>query len=438
MTAGHVAVRGVHGPDPGGQVGQSGVPALPSDVTDPGLADRGRRRTDFAEHSMPVLGLLRARWERDRPLAGVRVAACMHVTPETAALARTLTAGGAELHLAASNPLSTQDDVAAALVEQGVGVHARHGVDRTGYEAHLRAVLEAGPHLLLDDGCDLVQVLQRRPDLRPGVRGGCEETTTGVLRLRQMAADGALWLPMVAVNDTATQRLVANRHGTGQSTLDAVVRTTGTLLAGSVVVVAGYGGCGRGIAERARGLGASVVVTEVDPGRALEAVLDGHRVLPMRAAAPLADVLLTATGNRDVVTAEHMGLLRDGAVLANAGHFDVEIDVAALQSLAVRVERVRSHVDEHVLAGGRRVLLLAEGRLVNLSAADGHPPAVMDMSFAVQALVLEHLVRADLPPGVHPVPPELDAEVARTKLATLGVGLDELTPVQAGYLSSWA
>ncbi len=414
------------------------MPALPSDVADPGLADRGRRRTDFAEHSMPVLGLLRRRWERDRPLAGVRVAACMHVTPETAALARTLAAGGAELHLAASNPLSTQDDVAAALVEQGVGVHARHGVDRAGYAAHLTAVLEAGPHLLLDDGCDLVQALQRRPDLRPGVRAGCEETTTGVLRLRQMAADGALWLPMVAVNDTATQRLVANRHGTGQSTLDAVVRTTGTLLAGSVVVVAGYGWCGRGIAERARGLGASVVVTEVDPGRALEAVLDGHRVLPMRDAAPLADVLLTATGNRDVVTAEHLGLLRDGAVLANAGHFDVEIDVAALQALAVRVERVRPHVDEHVLAGGRRVLLLAEGRLVNLSAADGHPPAVMDMSFAVQALVLEHLVRVDLPPGVHPVPAALDAEVARTKLAALGVGLDELTAAQAGYLSSWA
>ncbi|HEU0102852.1 MAG TPA: adenosylhomocysteinase [Mycobacteriales bacterium] len=414
------------------------MPGLPYDVADPALAERGARRTDFAERSMPVLRLLRERFARARPLQGVRVAACMHVTPETAALARTLLAGGAELHLAASNPLSTQDDVAAALAEQGVGVHARHGVDRAGYAAHLDAVLQARPHLLLDDGCDLVQVLVRRPELRDGVRAGCEETTTGVLRLRQMAADGALWLPMMAVNDTATQLLVANRHGTGQSTLDAVVRTTGTLLAGATVVVAGYGWCGRGIAERARGLGASVVVTETDAGRALEAVLDGNRVLPMSEAAPLADVVLTATGNRDVLTTEHFGLLRDGAVLANAGHFDVEIDVAGLRAAAVSVHRVRPYVDEHVLPGGRRLLLLAEGRLVNLSAADGHPPAVMDVSFAVQALVLEHLVTADLAAGVHAVPADLDAEVARTKLAAMGVELDALTPEQVRYLSSWA
>lgn len=414
-----------------------GVPRLPYDIAEPGLAEQGRRRTDFAERSMPVLRRIRERFARDRPLAGVRIAACMHVTPETAALSRTLLAAGAELHLAASNPLSTQDDVAAALAGAGVGVHARQGIDRAGYAAHLLAVLQAHPHLLLDDGCDLVQVLQRLPELRVGVRAGCEETTTGVLRLRQMAADGVLWLPMVAVNDTATQLLVANRHGTGQSTLDAVVRTTGTLLAGATVVVAGYGWCGRGIAERARGLGASVVVTEVDPGRALEAVLDGHRVLPMAAAAPLADVVLTATGNRDVLTAEHFGLLRDGAVLGNAGHFDVEVDVAGLQALAVRVSRVRPHVDEYVLPDGRRLLLLAEGRLVNLSAADGHPPAVMDVSFAVQALVLEHLATVDLEPGVHAVPEHLDAEVARTKLGALGVALDELSPVQATYLSSW-
>lgn len=413
------------------------MPGLPYDVADPALAERGARRTDFAERSMPVLRLLRERFARARPLQGVRVAACMHVTPETAALARTLLAGGAELHLAASNPLSTQDDVAAALAEQGVGVHARHGVDRAGYAAHLDAVLQARPHLLLDDGCDLVQVLVRRPELRDGVRAGCEETTTGVLRLRQMAADGALWLPMMAVNDTATQLLVANRHGTGQSTLDAVVRTTGTLLAGATVVVAGYGWCGRGIAERARGLGASVVVTETDAGRALEAVLDGNRVLPMSEAAPLADVVLTATGNRDVLTTEHFGLLRDGAVLANAGHFDVEIDVAGLRAAAVSVHRVRPYVDEHVLPGGRRLLLLAEGRLVNLSAADGHPPAVMDVSFAVQALVLEHLVTADLAAGVHAVPADLDAEVARTKLAAMHVRLDALTPAQLRYLSSW-
>jgi len=413
------------------------VPGLPYDVAEPGLAEQGRWRTDFAERSMPVLGLLRERFARERPLRGVRVAACMHLTPETGALARVLAAGGAELHLAASNPLSTQDDVAAALAGDGVGVHARHGASPAQYAAHLRAVLAARPHLLLDDGCDLVQLLQRCPELRDGVLAGCEETTTGVLRLRQMAADGALWLPMVAVNDTATQLLVANRHGTGQSTLDAVIRSTGTLLAGSVVVVAGYGWCGRGIAERARGLGASVVVTEVDPGRALEAVLDGHRVLPMAQAAPQADVVLTATGNRDVLTGEHFALLRDGAVLGNAGHFDVEIDVVGLRALAVRVQRVRPHVDEHVLADGRRLLLLAEGRLVNLSAAEGHPPSVMDVSFAVQALVLEHLVTARLPPGVHAVPAHLDAEVARTKLAAMRVVLDELSPAQDTYLSSW-
>ena len=412
--------------------------ALPSDVADPGLAERGARRTDFAERSMPVLARLRERFARERPLAGVRVAACMHVTPETAALARTLVRGGAELHLAASNPLSTQDDVAAALVRDGVGVHARQGVAPEEYARHLVAVLEAGPQLLLDDGCDLVQVLQRRPELARGVRGGCEETTTGVLRLRQMAAAGVLRLPMVAVNDTATQLLVANRHGTGQSTVDAVVRATGTLLAGAVVVVAGYGWCGRGIAARAHGLGASVVVTEIDPARALEAVLDGHRVLPMRQAAALADVVVTATGSRDVLTAEHLPLLRDGAVLANAGHFDVEVDVTALEATAVSVvRRVRPHVDEYVLPTGARVLLLAQGRLVNLSAADGHPPAVMDMSFAVQALTLEWLAGTDLPPGVHAVPARLDAEVAGTKLAALGVALDVLTPAQAAYLSTW-
>ena len=408
------------------------------DVADPGLAEQGRQRTDFAERAMPVLALLRRRYARSRPLAGMRVAACMHVTPETAVLARTLAVAGAELHLAASNPLSTQDDVAAALAADGVRVHAVRGVDRAGYARHLEAVLLAGPQLLLDDGCDLVQVLQRRPELARGVRAGCEETTTGVLRLRQMAADGALAVPMVAVNDTATQRLVANRHGTGQSTLDAVIRSTGTLLAGSVVVVAGYGWCGSGIAARAAGLGAQVVICEVDPGRALEAHLDGHRVLPMEQAAPLADVLVTATGSRDVVTARHVPLLKDGVVLANAGHFDVEVDVHALQAAASSVaRRVRPHVDAYALPDGRRLLLLAEGRLVNLSAAEGHPPAVMDVSFAVQALVLEHLAATDLPPGVHPVPAHLDAEVARTRLAAVGVALDVLTPEQERYLSTW-
>jgi adenosylhomocysteinase len=412
---------------------------VPYDIADLALADQGRRRIDFAERAMPVLGLLRERYEADRPLDGVRIAACMHVTAETAALARTLTAGGAELHLAASNPLSTQDDVAAALVEAGVMVHARHGVDRAGYVAHLEGVLDARPTLLLDDGCDLVGVLHStRRELLDGVRAGLEETTTGVLRLRQMAADGALGLPMVAVNDTGMQRLVANRHGTGQSTLDAVMRATGTLLAGATVVVAGYGWCGSGIAARARGLGANVVVTEVDPERALDAVLEGYRVLPMAQAAVAADVVITVTGNRDVLTAEHFAAMRDGTVLVNAGHFDVEVDVAGLEAAAVEVHRrVRPHVDEYVLPGGSRLLLVAEGRLANLAAAEGHPAAVMDMSFAVQALTLEWLVRTDLAPGVHEVPAEIDAEVARTKLAALGVVLDALTPGQQTYLSSW-
>jgi adenosylhomocysteinase len=411
----------------------------PSDIADPSLADQGRRRIDFAERAMPVLALLRERYAGARPLAGVRIAACMHVTAETAALARTLTAAGAELHLAASNPLSTQDDVAAALVEESVGVHARHGVDRAGYLAHLEAVLDAEPTLVLDDGCDLVGVLHStRRELLAGVRAGCEETTTGVLRLRQMAADGALALPMVAVNDTGMQRLVANRHGTGQSTLDAVMRSTGTLLAGATVVVAGYGWCGSGVATRARGLGAHVIVTEVDPERALDAVLDGHRVLPMAEAAGLGDVFITVTGNRDVLTEAHFSSMRDGAVLANAGHFDIEIDVAGLIALAVEVRpRVRPHVDEYVLTDGRRLLLVAEGRLANLAAAEGHPAAVMDMSFAVQALTLEWLTTTDLAVGVHDVPADIDTEVARTKLAAMGVALDALTGAQLRYLSSW-
>ena len=415
-------------------------PDLPYDVADLALARAGRRRTAYAEQAMPVLRRLRERFAAERPLEGLRVAACMHVTPETAALARTLVAGGAELSLAASNPLSTQDDVAAALVvDDGVSVHARHGVDRAGYAAHLEAALARGPHLLLDDGCDLVNVVHaRRPDLLDDLRGGCEQTSTGVLRLRQMAADGALRLAMVAVNDTPTQLLVANRHGTGQSTLDAVMRSTGTLLAGTTVVVAGYGWCGAGVAARARGLGAQVVVTEVDASRALDAVLDGHRVLTMAEAAGIGDVFVTTTGNRDVLTGEHFAAMADGAVLANAGHFDVEIDVRGLAAAAVEVERgVRPNVDAYVMADGRRLLLLAEGRLANLAAADGHPAPVMDVSFAVQALTVEWLAGTDLPPGVHEVPARLDREVARTKLDALGVQLDVLTPEQDRYLSTW-
>jgi len=416
-------------------------PAVPaSDVADPALAPAGQHRVAFAERAMPVLGLLRARFAAEQPLAGLRVAACMHVTPETAALARTLTAGGAQVALAASNPLSTQDDVAAALVAgSGVVVHARHGVDRPGYVRHLEAVLQSRPHLLLDDGCDLLDLLHtRRTDLLEGVRAGSEQTSTGVLRLRQMAAEGALRLPVVAVNDTPSQLLVANRHGTGQSTLDGLLRSTGLLLAGATVVVAGYGWCGAGVAARLRGLGARVLVTEVDPLRALSAVLDGHQVLPLLDAAPLADVVVTATGNRDVLTDAAVARLPDGAVLANAGHFDVEIDVEALARAAVAVHKgVRPHVDAYELSDGRRLLLVAEGRLVNLAAAEGHPAAVMDVSFAVQALTLEHLAGTPLAPGVHEVPAELDAEVARTALAARGVRLDVLTTAQQRYLQSW-
>jgi adenosylhomocysteinase len=417
------------------------VPAdSPSDVADRALAPAGARRVDYAERTMPVLAHLRERLAGATPFAGLRVAACMHVTAETAALVRALRTGGAVVALAASNPLSTQDDVAAALAaEPGVSVQARHGVDRAGYLHHLEAVLETRPQLVLDDGLDLLDLLHtRRTDLLEGVRAGCEETTTGVLRLRQMAAAGALRLPVVAVNDTPVQRLVANRHGTGQSTVDALLRATGLLLAGSTVVVAGYGWCGSGIAVRCRGLGARVVVTEVDPVRGLAAVLDGHLVLPMAEAAPLADVVVTATGDRDVVAAEHLDLLRDGAVLANAGHFDVEIDVGALERAAVGVFRqVRPLVDAYELADGRQVLLLAQGRLVNLAGADGHPASVMDVSFALQALVLEHLAGAALEVGVHEVPAHLDAEVARRALAALGARLDELSPAQVRYLSSW-
>ncbi len=407
-------------------------------AVDPLLAEQGARRVAWAERSMPVLGLLRERFAAEQPLAGLTLGACMHVTPETAALVRTLTAGGAQVHLAASNPLSTQDDVAAALAAEGVGVHARHGVDREEYLAHLRSVLAAHPQIVLDDGCDLLTLMHATPSLRRGVRAGIEETTTGVLRLRQMAADGALKVPMVAVNDTAVQRLVANRHGTGQSTLDAILRSTGVLLAGTTVVVAGYGSCGSGIADRARGLGAHVVVTESDPGRALEAVLAGHRVLSMADAAPVGDVFVTATGNRDVLRAEHFAVMKDGAVLANAGHFDVEVDVVALAAEAVEVQRrVRPHVDAYLLPDGRQLLLVAEGRLANLAAAEGHPASVMDVSFAVQALTVEWLAARKLAPGVHQVPPEIDAEVARTKLAAMGVDVEPLTAEQERYLSSW-
>ncbi|MEO3786616.1 adenosylhomocysteinase [Actinocorallia sp. B10E7] len=411
------------------------------DIADPGLCEAGVRRIGWADRSMPVLRSIRERFERERPLEGLRVAACMHVTTETANLLRTLQAGGASVAVAASNPLSTQDDTAAALVvEYEVSVFARAGVDMETYYRHIHAALDVSPHLVVDDGCDLVNILHtERVDLLPSVLGGCEETTTGVIRLHQMAREGALLFPVVAVNDTATKRLFDNRYGTGQSTLDGIMRATNTLLAGKTVVIAGFGYCGRGVAERARGLGALVIVTEIDPVKALEALLQGFRVEPMASAARQGDVFVTTTGNRDVIRAEHFEVMKDGAILANSGHFDVEVDVRALEELAVDVQRVRPQADEYVLADGRRLVLLCEGRLVNLAAAEGHPAAVMDMSFAGQALTCEWLARthASLEPGVHQVPGELDSEIARLKLASMAAAIDALTPEQEEYLSSW-
>ncbi|MFC4586480.1 adenosylhomocysteinase [Sphaerisporangium corydalis] len=411
------------------------------DAEDKSLAEAGERRVDWALRSMPVLRAIGARFDATRPLDGLKIAACLHVTAETAVLVGALKAGGAEIALAASNPLSTQNDVAAALREYGVAVHARAGVDRDTYYRHIHQALDIGPDIVLDDGCDLVNILHtERVELLDGVTGGCEETTTGIIRLRQMAAESALRFPVVAVNDTRTKRMFDNRYGTGQSTLDGIVRATNTLLAGRTIVVAGFGFCGRGVAERAKGQGARVIVTEIDPVKALDASLQGYEVLPMAEAARTGDLFITVTGNRDVVRAEHLAEMRDGAILANAGHFDVEIDVRALEELAVTVNLgVRPHTDEYVLADGRRLLLLAEGRLVNLTAAEGHPAAVMDMSFSAQALAVAWLAeeRVRLAPGVYDVPAEIDAEVARLKLAAAGIEIDALTTVQADYLRSW-
>ena len=412
-----------------------------SDIADPGLAEAGRARIEWAQRGMPVLRLISERFAAGRPFAGLTVAACLHVTAETAGLVNALRAGGARVFLAASNPLSTQDDVAAALATGAAAVFARAGVDRLTYDEHIHRVIDAGPDLVVDDGGDLVNTLHaERPEQLAAVRGGCESTATGVVRLRRMADEGALAFPMVAADATTTRRMFDNTCGTGQSVIDGVLRATNTLLAGRVVVVAGYGASGRGIAEAARGLGAQVIVTEVDPVRALEAVLAGFRVLPMAEAAPAGEVFITATGSRDVITGGHLPALRDGAILANAGHFDVEIDVRALAGAAVKITRdVRPHTDEYLLADGRRLLLLAEGRVVNLVAAEGNPPQVMDVSFAGQALVLGWLANggAGLPAGVHAVPAEIDQEVARLTLESSGARIDALTPAQQDYLNSW-
>ncbi|MCS7282486.1 MAG: adenosylhomocysteinase [Anaerolineae bacterium] len=412
------------------------------DIRDLNLAPAGRLRIEWAEREMPVLRLIRERFAAEKPLKGVRLSACLHITTETANLARTLQAGGAEIVLTASNPLSTQDDVAAALVSYyEIPVFAIKGEDTETYYKHIHAALDHKPHITMDDGADLVSTLHKeRTDVIGNVIGGTEETTTGVIRLRAMARAGVLRYPIIAVNDALTKHLFDNRYGTGQSTMDGVIRATNVLVAGKTVVVAGYGWCGRGIAMRAKGLGANVIITEVDPLKALEAVMDGYRVMPMREAAPQGDIFITATGDINVIDRPHFEVMRDGAILANAGHFNVEINIPALEEMAAEPpRRVRPYVDEYVLPDGRRLYLLAEGRLVNLAAAEGHPSAVMDMSFANQALCTEYILRhADrLERMVYTVPEEIDREIARLKLQAMGVEIDVLTPEQERYLASW-
>ena len=412
------------------------------DVKDLSLAEGGRLRIEWAEREMPVLRLIRERFKNERPLAGVRMSACLHITTETANLARTLQAGGAQVILTASNPLSTQDDVAAALVSfDEIPVFAIKGEDKETYYAHIHSALDHRPHITMDDGADLVSTLHReRTDVIGDVVGGTEETTTGVVRLRAMARDGVLRYPIIAVNDALTKHLFDNRYGTGQSTIDGVIRATNVLIAGKTVVVAGYGWCSRGIAMRAKGLGASVIVTEVDPLRALEAVMDGYRVMPMAEAAPQGDFFITSTGDVNVVDQHHFEAMKDGAIVANSGHFNVELNIAALAQMATGApRRVRPFVDEYVLPDGRHIYVLAEGRLVNLAAAEGHPSAVMDMSFANQALCAAYMVaHADeLEQTVYAVPEDIDREIALIKLQAMGVHIDALTPEQQRYLASW-
>ena len=395
----------------------------------------------WSDHDMPVLRGIRERFLAERPLANIRIAACLHVTSETANLMRTLRDGGAEVALCASNPLSTQDDVAAALVtEYGVAVYARRGEDDETYYRHINAVADIRPHITMDDGADVIGVLHAtRRELLDGVIAGTEETTTGVIRLRAMEADGVLGFPVIAVNEAQTKHLFDNRYGTGQSTIDGIIRATNVLLAGRTFVVAGYGWCGRGLAERARGLGAHVIVTEVDPLRALQAAMDGFRVSTMAEAAPVGDIFCTATGDKDVIRGEHFDQMKDGAIVANPGHFNAELDLAALRDRAIATSLPRPSVEQFSFADGRTINLLADGRLVNLAAAEGHPASVMDMSFANQALSVEYAVRhADtLEQRVYVVPPVIDEEIARLKLAAMGIEIDALTDEQRRYLSSW-
>ncbi|MGQ9626371.1 MAG: adenosylhomocysteinase, partial [Anaerolineae bacterium] len=407
------------------------------DVKDLKLAPKGKDRIEWAAMEMPVLRLIRERFEREKPLSGIRLSACLHITTETANLALTLAAGGAELAFCASNPLSTQDDVAACLVaEYGIPVFAIKGEDKETYYRHIQSALEQRPQLTMDDGADLVSTLHKeRADLIDNVIGGTEETTTGVIRLRAMAEEGVLRYPIVAVNDAMTKHFFDNRYGTGQSTIDGIVRATNILLAGKNFVVAGYGWCSRGIAMRARGMGANVIITEVDPLRALEAVMDGFRVLPMREAAKVGDIFVTSTGDINVIDRPHFEMMKDGAIMANSGHFNVEINIPALEKMAVEKRRVRDFVDQYVLPDGRRLHILGEGRLVNLAAAEGHPASVMDMSFANQALCAEYMVKnsSKLERKVYSVPEEIDRHIARLKLEAMGIEIDMLSKEQEKY-----
>lgn len=411
------------------------------EIKDPKLKDAGKHRIEWAEKDMPVLKLIRERFEKEKPLKGRRVSVCAHVTTETANLARTLAAGGADCVLIASNPLSTQDDVAAALVEEyGIKTYAIKGEDIPTYHKHIQIALDHKPELIIDDGSDLVVTLvQERKDQVKDVIGTTEETTTGITRLRAMEKDGALPFPSISVNDAQTKHLFDNRYGTGQSTLDGIIRATNRLLAGRTVVVVGYGWCGKGTAMRAKGLGASVIVTEVDPIKAVEAVMDGFRVMPMTEAAKLGDVFITVTGNCHVIDTKHFEVMKDGAIVCNSGHFDIELNLQGLGKIAKQKTQVREYMEEYTLKNGNKIYVLAEGRLVNLSCAEGHPASVMDMSFANQALALEYLVKnkAELKAGLHTLPASVDQEIAALKLKSLGVEIDTLTDEMVKYLSSW-
>jgi len=409
-------------------------------VKDMGMAGEGKRRAEWAEREMPVLRSIKERFEREQTLGGVTIAACLHVTAETANLAKTLAAGGANVALCASNPLSTQDDIAAHLVDCGISVFAVHGAENDEYYRHIQAALDFKPQITIDDGADLVALTHReRSELLTDILGGMEETTTGVIRLRAMSAEGKLRYPIIAVNDSDTKRLFDNRYGTGQSSWDGILRATNILLAGRVVAVVGYGWCGRGIATRARGLGAQTIVCEVDPIRSLEALMDGHRVTGLEEAVAAADVVVTATGNKHVIDAPHFKRMKDNAIIANAGHFNVEINIEALQADSTGAREVRHSVEEYAMKDGRKLYLLGEGRLINLAAAEGHPASVMDLSFANQALGCEFIKTrsAELEPGVHVLPRDIDQSIARLKLECMGVRLDELTDEQNRYLNSW-